>query len=120
MVQGQRLMQAASDIFLGWLGVTGQPAFYVRQMRDWKIGVDVTSLSPSSMADCGRACGWVLARAHARAGEPATIAGYLGTSDTFDGAIADFAEAYAAQNEADYGLIKQAIADGRIKAQTGI
>lgn len=120
MVQGQRVMQAARDIFLGWLGAPGQPAFYVRQMRDWKVGVDVTRLDPGGFALYARACGWTLARAHARSGEPAVIAGYLGDSDTFDGAIADFGEADADQNEADFGELKRAIADGRVTATPGV
>lgn len=116
VVQGQRVMQAASDIFLGWLGASGQPAFYVRQMRDWKVGVDVARLDPPGLVRYAKACGWTLARAHARSGEPALIAGYLGNSDTFDGAVADFAEAYANQNDLDYGALKTAIADGRVAA----
>jgi len=120
VVQGQQLMQAASDIFLGWLKARNGPAFYVRQLRDWKIGVDIPSLGPESLVLYGRACGWALARAHARSGDPAEIAGYLGPGDRFDGAIADFAEAYADQNDSDYRAFTKAIADGRIAATTGV
>jgi hypothetical protein len=86
-------------------------------MRDWKVGVDVTRLDPPGLVRYAKACGWTLARAHARSGEPALIAGYLGNSDTFDGAVADFAEAYANQNDLDCGALKTAIADGRVAAE---
>jgi uncharacterized protein (DUF2252 family) len=120
VVQGQRLMQAASDIFLGWLGAPGQPAYYVRQLRDWKAGVDVAGLDAAGLGTYARACGWTLARAHARSGEPAEISGYLGSSDRIDGAIADFAETYADQNESDYQTFLKQVKNGRIAATTGV
>jgi uncharacterized protein (DUF2252 family) len=120
VVQGQRLMQAASDIFLGWLGVPGQPAYYVRQLRDWKAGVDVAGLDAAGLEIYARACGWTLARAHARSGEPAEISGYLGSSDRFDGAIADFSETYANQNESDYRAFLKQVKNGRIASTTGV
>ncbi len=115
VVQGQRLMQAASDIFLGWeMTPTGDS--YIRQLRDWKMGVDVGQLRAPGLVTYARMCGWTLARAHARSGEPAEIAAYIGTGNRFDLAIADFAEAYADQNEADYRTFVEAIANGRISA----
>ncbi len=97
VVAGQRLMQAASDIFLGWqrteAGLDGMTRdFYVRQLRDWKFSLDVTTMVPAGMRAYGEVCGWTLARAHARSGDRIAIAAYLGTSDVFDRAIADFAE----------------------------
>jgi uncharacterized protein (DUF2252 family) len=105
VVEGQRLMQAASDVFLGWVTGPGHDAtsrdFYVRQLWDGKLSVDVESLGPTEFERYGRMCGWTLARAHARSGDRIAIASYLGAGTTFDEAIADFAEAYADQNRRD-------------------
>lgn len=123
VVEGQRLMQAAGDIFLGWLHVErdlddGKPRdFYVRQLWDSKTSADIAAMRPADMALYARLCAWTLARAHARSGDSAAIAGYLGASDVFDGAITAFAEAYAGQNERDYAALLDAIATGRIEAQ---
>ena len=116
VVAGQELMQAASDIFLGWLRGTDGRDYYVRQLRDMKGTVEVDALSPAELALWAGACGWALARAHARAGDPVPIAAYLGTSGTFDHAIAAFAAAYADQTERDYHAFLSAIASGRIVA----
>jgi uncharacterized protein (DUF2252 family) len=124
VVHGQHLMQAASDIFLGWdrtVGLDGvQRDFYVRQLRDWKGAAVVENMSPRSMGAYGRLCGATLARAHARSGDRLAIASYLGSGNTFDVAIAEFSEAYADQNERDYDALVQAEKDGRITAQRGI
>jgi uncharacterized protein (DUF2252 family) len=124
VVEGQRLMQAASDIFLGWLSEPlgledhKRRAFYVRQLWDSKISVDAAALRPSDMALYAGLCAWTLARAHARSGDAIAIASYLGSSDVFDRAIADFAEAYADQNERDHAALLDAIATGRIRAES--
>ena len=126
VVQGQRLLQGAGDIFLGWLHAAhdlddGRPRdFYVRQLWDSKTSMDIANMRPADMALYARLCAWTLARAHARSGDSIAIAGYLGTSDRFDRAVAAFAEAYADQNERDYGTLIDAIAGGRIEAQTGL
>jgi uncharacterized protein (DUF2252 family) len=124
VVAGQRLMQAASDIFLGWQrvpGFDGQPRdFYLRQLRDWKGSADVDTMTASGMAVYARLCGATLARAHARSGDRIAIASYLGNSDVFDKAIADFSAAYADQNERDYQTLLDAVQSGRITAQTGL
>jgi uncharacterized protein (DUF2252 family) len=124
VVAGQHLMQASSDIFLGWDHVVGldgvERDFYIRQLRDWKGSADVDQMVPESMAGYGRLCGWTLARAHARSGDRIAIAAYLGSSKAFDSAIASFSELYADQNEKDYQALQQAIADGRIVAQSGL
>jgi uncharacterized protein (DUF2252 family) len=121
VVEGQRLVQAASDILLGWLrtkGIDGKwRDFYLRQLWDWKTSAEVETMRPADMAVYGRMCGWTLARAHARSGDPAAIAGYLGSGDVFDRAIAEFAEAYADQNERDYGALLDAIDAGRVAAE---
>ena len=123
VVAGQRLMQAASDIFLGWQRVTGFDGqvrdFYLRQLRDWKGSADVDTMSASLMTVYARICGATLARAHARSGDRIAIASYLGKSDAFDRAIADFATAYADQNERDYQALVDAVESGRLEAQTG-
>ncbi|BAU83006.1 hypothetical protein SLA_2069 [Streptomyces laurentii] len=121
VVAGQRLMQATSDIFLGWERVEGidgqQRDFYVRQLRDWK-GIAVTEeMSPKRMANFGRLCGATLARAHARSGDRIAIAAYLGGSDVFDRALATFAELYADQNEKDHQALVEAIRTGRVAAE---
>jgi uncharacterized protein (DUF2252 family) len=124
VVAGQRLMQATSDIFLGWQRATGTDGvvrdFYLRQLRDWKGSADVDTMTPNVMTTYARICGATLARAHARSGDRIAIASYLGTSDTFDKAIADFAAAYADQNERDYQALVDAVDSGRIVAQTGL
>jgi len=124
VVAGQRLMQAASDIFLGWQRVTepdGQVRdFYLRQLRDWKGSADVDDLDSSAMTLYSRVCGATLARAHARSGDRIAIASYLGNADTFDRAIADFSTAYADQNERDYQALVDAVSSGRLVAQTGL
>jgi uncharacterized protein (DUF2252 family) len=125
VVAGQRLMQAASDIFLGWQRVPasldGQPRdFYVRQLRDWKFSLDIATMRPDGMLRYGQLCGWTLARAHARSGEPAAIAGYLGGSAAFDKAIAEFAAGYADQNERDYQALADAAGAGQVQVTTGV
>ena len=111
VVVGQRLMQATADIFLGWTRGPAGRDFYFRQLWDMKGSVDTTTLRPPGMGFYGGLCARSLARAHARSGDAIAIAAYLGTSDTFDGAIADFAEAYADQNELDYQAFTAAIAE---------
>jgi uncharacterized protein (DUF2252 family) len=124
VVEGQRLMQAASDIFLGWIHVTGIDAaprdFYVRQLWDWKSSADIDTMEPGTMAAYARLCGATLARAHARAGDAVAIAAYLGASSKFDKAATRFASAYADQNERDHQALLDAIADGRIEARTDL
>jgi uncharacterized protein (DUF2252 family) len=121
VVAGQRLMQASSDIFLGWQrnegGLDGQPHdFYIRQLRDWKLSLDIEAMVPRGMRMYGELCGWTLARAHARSGDRIAIAAYLGASDTFDRAITEFASVYADQNQKDYDALLGAVAAGRITA----
>jgi uncharacterized protein (DUF2252 family) len=125
VVTGQRLMQASSDIFLGWLhveaGVDGQARdFYGRQLKDWKGSAEVEQMIPKGMAQYGRLCGWTLARAHARTGDRIAIAAYLGKGDTFDRAILEFSHAYAEQNDRDYKALAKAVKTGRITAETGL
>ena len=119
VVVGQRLMQATPDIFLGWSRGPGGRDFYFRQLWDMKGSVDTATLQPPGMAFYGGLCARSLARAHARTGDSVAIASYLGTSDTFDGAIADFSEAYADQNEKDYRAFQARIAAGDIASQPG-
>jgi uncharacterized protein (DUF2252 family) len=115
VVNGARLMQSASDLFLGWtVGLEGRH-FYIRQLRDMKIKMVVEMFNQTDMIQYAKLCGWALARAHARSGEPAKISGYLGTSDKFDEAIADFATAYADQTERDYKALKKAVHDGKLE-----
>jgi uncharacterized protein (DUF2252 family) len=121
VVEGQRLMQAASDIFLGWTrGVQADRYYYWRQLRDMKASALVELMSPFAMTFYARMCGWTLARAHARSGDPIAVAEYLGPDGTVDKAIADFSARYADQNQRDYDAFVKAIADGRIQAITGI
>jgi len=125
VVAGQRLMQASSDIFLGWqrieAGLDGRARdFYVRQLRDWKFSLDIPDMRPIGMRRYGELCGWTLARAHARCGDRIAIASYLGNSDVFDKAIAAFAVAYADQNERDYQALQDAAATGRVTAERGL
>jgi len=125
VVAGQRLMQAASDIFLGWqhtdTGLDGRSRdFYIRQLRDWKFSLEIEAMIPAGLRMYGALCGWTLARAHARSGDRIAIAAYLGGSDAFDRAIAQFAAAYADQNERDHASLVDAVASGRITAQPGV
>ena len=116
---GQRLMQATPDIFLGWTRGPGGRDFYFRQLWDMKGSVDIATLRPYGLGFYGGMCARSLARAHARSGDSVAITAYLGTSDTFDGAIADFSEAYADQNDKDYAAFQKAIADGAIATAPG-
>ncbi len=114
VVVGQRLLQATPDVFLGWTRGPEGRDFYIRQLWDMKGSVDTATLLPVGLGFYGGICAWTLARAHARSGDSVAISAYMGTSDTFDGAIADFAETYADQNERDYNEYVAAIAAGRI------
>jgi uncharacterized protein (DUF2252 family) len=114
VVVGQRLMQATSDIFLGWTRGPAGRAFYFRQLWDMKGSVDTTTLEAPGLGFYGGICAWALARAHARSGDATAISAYLGSTDTFDGAIADFAETYADRNATDHAAFVDAIRSGRI------
>ena len=124
VVVGQRLMQAVSDIFLGWMrvkGLDGQTRdFYLRQLRDWKGSAEIEVMIPAGMQAYGELCGWTLARAHARSGDRIAIAAYLGSGPAFDVALGEFAQAYADQNEHDYQALTDAIRSGRVVAETGL
>jgi uncharacterized protein (DUF2252 family) len=124
VVSGQRLMQASSDIFLGWQRTKGVDVvdrdYYLRQLRDWKMSVPPEQMVPEGMAVYGALCGWTLARAHARSGDRVAIASYLGETDAFDRAIAKFSAAYADLNERDYATLQAAAQDGRIEVQSGL
>jgi uncharacterized protein (DUF2252 family) len=121
VVAGQLLMQAVSDIFLGWQSATppGRRAadYYFRQLRDWKYSAEIEGMSAAAMTGYGRLCGWTLARAHARTGDRIAIAAYLGGSEEFDQAVAGFAETYADQTERDHAALADAVASGRVEAQ---
>jgi len=119
VVAGQRLMQAASDIFLGWFRGTEGRDFYWRQLRDMKGSANVESMSPDELALYARICGWALARAHARSGDRVQIAAYLGKSERFDKAVAGFGEAYADQTERDHAALFAAVKSGRVPADAG-
>lgn len=122
VVSGQRLMQASSDIFLGWLQGTQvggtRTDYYLRQLRDWKLSAEIGEMSPASLLTYARMCGWTLARAHAKSGDRMAIAAYLGKSAEFENAVVTFAEAYARQNERDYEALREAVASGRVQATT--
>jgi uncharacterized protein (DUF2252 family) len=125
VIAGQRLMQASSDIFLGWQrtdpDLDGQPRdYYVRQLRDWKLSADIDIMTPRDMRMYAELCGWTLARAHARSGDRMAIAAYLGGSDAFDQAIRTFAAAYADQNERDHQALVEAVRAGRVAAETDL
>ena len=125
VVAGEHLMQAVSDIFLGWQPAplpSRSPAdfYYIRQLRDWKYSADIEAMKTAAMTSYGRMCGWTLARAHARTGDRIAIAAYLGGSDKFDQAVAEFGETYADQNERDHAALADAVASGRVQAQVGI
>jgi uncharacterized protein (DUF2252 family) len=120
VVQGQRMMQAASDIFLGWTkDPDAKRHYYWRQLRDMKASADVDTMSPTALAGYAKICAWSLARAHARSGDPIAMAEYLGTSEKFDRSITDFSERYADQNERDYQEFVDAIRSGRLQAVEG-
>jgi uncharacterized protein (DUF2252 family) len=124
VVAGQRLMQQASDIFLGWQRTTGidgvERDFYVRQLRDWKGSIEIGELRPEGLAVYGQVCAWCLARAHARSGDRIQIAGYLGSSSAFENALADFGEAYADLTEANCFTLANAAAAGRVQARSDV
>ena len=121
VVQGQRMMQAASDIYLGWTkGLDVRRNFYWRQLRDMKGSVDIETMVPLGLTSYARMCGWTLARAHARSGDPVAIAAYLGESDAFDKSVTGFAERYADQNERDHQEFVNAVHSGRLEAVQGV
>jgi uncharacterized protein (DUF2252 family) len=124
VVAGQHLMQAESDIFLGWTRVPGPDKvdrdFYVRQLKDWKWSAPIELMVPAGMTIYAGLCGWTLARAHARSGDRVALAAYLGGTATFDQAIAEFAETYADQNERDHAALQAAVKDGKAEAATEI
>ena len=116
VVTGQRMLQSASDVFLGWTSDEQGHDFYFRQLRNMRIKIDIEEMSKADWFEYAELCGWVLARAHARTGDPAQIAGYMGKTEVFDDAVAKFAVAYADQTEHDYELFLKAIRSGRIRA----
>ena len=121
VVYGQRMMQAASDIYLGWTkGLDDNRHFYWRQLRDMKASADVEAMTPVGLRIYAGMCGWTLARAHARSGDPVAIAAYLGKRDTFDRSIIDFSERYADQNDRDYQAFADAVRSGRLQALEGV
>jgi uncharacterized protein (DUF2252 family) len=124
VVQGQRLMQVDTDIFLGWLRATWTDDtardYYVRQLWDWKLGAEVELMSPARLTVYGTLCGWTLARAHARSGDRVAIGAYLGSGSAFDRAVGAFAETYADQNERDHAELEEAARAGRIAAERGV
>jgi uncharacterized protein (DUF2252 family) len=113
VVEGQRLMQGASDIFLGWAR-TRHHDYYLRQFRDMKVSAEIETFRPATLISYATLCGWALARAHAKAGDAAIIAGYLGATDQFDNALAKYSEAYADQAERDYETFRAAVRSGRL------
>jgi len=119
VVAGQRLMQASSDIFLGWFRGTEGRDFYWRQLKDMKGSANVETMSPDELVIYAGLCGWALARAHARSGDRVQIAAYLGKSERFDGAVADFAQSYADQTERDHAALSAAVKSGRVPAGAG-
>jgi hypothetical protein len=125
VVEGQQLMQAASDIFLGWYrvaeGFDGRPHdYYMRQLWDWKFSATIETMAPNVLSVYAQSCGWTLARAHSCSGDAIAIGAYLGTGDAFAQALAEFARAYADQNDADHQALVDAIAAGTIKAEVGV
>ena len=124
VVEGQRLMQAASDIMLGWDRVEGVDGisrdFYMRQLWDWKVSAPVETMTPDTVRIYAQICGWTLARAHARSGDATAIGAYLGSGDVFDQAMVSFADAYAEQNDLDHRALTEAIKSGQMDATTGV
>jgi uncharacterized protein (DUF2252 family) len=124
VVAGQRLMQASTDIFLGWQRTNGVDGvdrdYYLRQLKDWKASAEMEGAVPAGAIIYARACGWTLARAHARSGDRVAIGAYLGKRDVFDNVVAEFASAYADQNDRDHAALRAAIDSGRIIAQEGV
>jgi uncharacterized protein (DUF2252 family) len=120
VVTGQRMLQSASDVFLGWTHDDDGHHYYFRQLRDMKMKLDLTEMTKPDWFEYVEICGWTLARAHARTGDPARMAGYLGKSDKFDAALAKFAFRYAEQTERDYEALVKAIRAGRLKAQKSV
>lgn len=121
VVQGQRMMQAASDIYLGWTkGLDTSRHFYWRQLRDMKGSALVELMTPVALTFYARICGWTLARAHARSGDPVAIAEYLGDGDAFDQSITDFSGRYGDQNERDYQQFVAGVRSGRLEALEGV
>ena len=124
VVEGQRMMQAASDILLGWervVTIDGQTRdFYIRQLWDAKASAEIQLMDAAGLTAYGRVCGWTLARAHACSGDRIAIAVYLGSGDSFDRAMASFAEAYVDQNERDHAALQDAVASGVVVAETGV
>jgi uncharacterized protein (DUF2252 family) len=120
VVRGQRVMQAVSDVFLGWFTGPDGRHYYWRQLRDMKASAPIETMSPSELTTYANACAWTLARAHARSGDPVALAAYLGTSDRFDRAVTRFSERYADQNERDYEAFVGAIRSGRLEAVEGV
>jgi hypothetical protein len=117
-------MQASSDIFLGWQRTTGRDGvdrdYNVRQLRDWKFSLPIEQMVPNGMSIYAGLCSWTLARAHACSGDRVALGAYMGGSDKFDNAVADFAETYADQNERDHAELAAAVAAGRAEAQAGL
>jgi hypothetical protein len=120
VVAGQRLMQAASDIFLGWLRGKAGRDYYWRQLRDMKGSAQPEGMSPDELVLYAGLCGWALSRAHARSGDRVQISAYLGKSERFDRAIGDFAEAYADQTERDHAALCAAVESGKVAGQVGV
>ena len=124
VVEGQRLVQSASDIFLGWDAITGMDGlprdFYIRQMWDWKLSPDIDTMTPQTFEIYAQMCGWVLALGHARSGDAIAIGSYLGGSSKFDEAMCTFASSYADQNELDHGALTLAIATNKVHAISGV
>ncbi len=116
VVVGQRLMQSASDMFLGWMTSKDGMHYYIRQLRDMKFSVPLDAIDPPGLARYAKVCGWVLAHAHAKGGDAAMISGYLGKSDAFDQALTGFAQAYADQTEQDYQSLVKAVKSGKVQA----
>ena len=120
VVAGQRRLQATSDILLGWTTGDLGKHLYIRQLQDQKAGAVIEAMTPDDLKTWGELCAWALARGHARAGQPASIAAYLGTDDVFGQAVGRFAATYADQNERDYAAFTEAIKSGRIAATPGV
>ena len=124
VVEGQRLIQSASDVLLGWIRTTGidgrERDFYIRQLWDGKGSAVIEAMDPATMESYGEICGWALAHAHARSGDAVAIAAYLGSGTSFDRALASFAETYADRNERDYAALREAVGAGRVEAQYGL